>query len=110
MSLLFVIDKTLINIDIFFLCWVFQLISFHLCWVIVVEGNDITTAESLQFNFATVEAATNKFSADNKLGEGGFGEVYKVWFRIYVTQLPVIKFITELFHEHIFRVHFPTGN
>ncbi|PON32964.1 Cysteine rich receptor like kinase [Parasponia andersonii] len=40
-------------------------------------GEDITTIESLQFDFATVEVATNKFSADNKLGEGGFGEVYK---------------------------------
>ncbi|XP_004511333.1 cysteine-rich receptor-like protein kinase 10 isoform X2 [Cicer arietinum] len=38
---------------------------------------DITNVESLQFDFATIEAATNKFSADNKLGEGGFGEVYK---------------------------------
>ncbi|XP_062162375.1 cysteine-rich receptor-like protein kinase 10 isoform X2 [Alnus glutinosa] len=32
---------------------------------------------SLQFDFATVEAATAKFSDDNKLGAGGFGEVYK---------------------------------
>ncbi|KAF7840693.1 cysteine-rich receptor-like protein kinase 10 [Senna tora] len=37
----------------------------------------MTTMESLQFNFSTIEAATNKFSLDNKLGEGGFGEVYK---------------------------------
>jgi len=27
---------------------------------------------------AVVEAATNKFSNDNKIGKGGFGEVYKV--------------------------------
>jgi hypothetical protein len=40
--------------------------------------NDMTTVESLQFDFATIEAATNKFSDDNKLGEGGFGVVYKV--------------------------------
>ncbi|XP_059436948.1 cysteine-rich receptor-like protein kinase 10 [Corylus avellana] len=31
----------------------------------------------LQFDFATIEAATNNFSNDNKLGEGGFGAVYK---------------------------------
>jgi hypothetical protein len=37
-----------------------------------------TTVGSLQFDFATVEAATAKFSDDNKLGAGGFGEVYKV--------------------------------
>ncbi|XP_075667009.1 cysteine-rich receptor-like protein kinase 10 isoform X1 [Castanea sativa] len=34
-------------------------------------------AESLQFDFATIEGATDKFSDDNKLGEGGFGVVYK---------------------------------
>ncbi|KAG2687602.1 hypothetical protein I3760_09G059300 [Carya illinoinensis] len=40
-------------------------------------ANHITTAGSLQFGFATIEAATGKFSGDNKLGEGGFGAVYK---------------------------------
>ncbi|KAF5184957.1 Cysteine-rich receptor-like protein kinase, partial [Thalictrum thalictroides] len=40
-------------------------------------ADDISTVESLQFNFATVEAATENFSDDNKLGEGGFGAVYK---------------------------------
>ncbi|KAL9456258.1 hypothetical protein AB3S75_005475 [Citrus x aurantiifolia] len=39
--------------------------------------NDLTILESLQFDFETIEVATNKFSTDNKLGEGGFGEVYK---------------------------------
>ncbi|GLU23476.1 hypothetical protein SLE2022_394760 [Rubroshorea leprosula] len=29
------------------------------------------------FNFSSVSAATNNFSATNKLGEGGFGPVYK---------------------------------
>ncbi|KAF3451653.1 hypothetical protein FNV43_RR07749 [Rhamnella rubrinervis] len=39
--------------------------------------DDITTVASLQFGLSTIEAATNKFSINNKLGEGGFGEVYK---------------------------------
>ena len=30
------------------------------------------------FEMATLLKATNKFSSDNKLGEGGFGPVYKV--------------------------------
>ncbi|XVF40654.1 hypothetical protein PTKIN_Ptkin01aG0131600 [Pterospermum kingtungense] len=33
--------------------------------------------ESLQLDLGTIEAATNNFSDHNKLGEGGFGPVYK---------------------------------
>ncbi|KAJ0018038.1 hypothetical protein Pint_10857 [Pistacia integerrima] len=44
---------------------------------LVAAGNDITTVESLQFDLGTIEVATNNFSNDNKLGEGGFGDVYK---------------------------------
>ncbi|RZC86571.1 hypothetical protein C5167_029922 [Papaver somniferum] len=38
---------------------------------------EIQSVESLQFNFSTISAATNTFSEANKLGEGGFGPVYK---------------------------------
>ncbi|KAL7084373.1 hypothetical protein ACP275_14G220100 [Erythranthe tilingii] len=38
--------------------------------------NEITTAESLQYAFSTISAATNDFSDNNKLGQGGFGAVY----------------------------------
>ncbi|KAL2324338.1 hypothetical protein Fmac_023396 [Flemingia macrophylla] len=41
------------------------------------SGTDIITVESLRYDFSTIEAATNKFSDANKLGQGGFGEVYK---------------------------------
>ncbi|XP_048132914.1 cysteine-rich receptor-like protein kinase 10 isoform X1 [Rhodamnia argentea] len=40
-------------------------------------GSEITTAESLQFHLATIQAATNNFSHQNKLGQGGFGEVFR---------------------------------
>ncbi|GMP75221.1 hypothetical protein CsSME_00032390 [Camellia sinensis var. sinensis] len=39
-------------------------------------GNDISTTESLQYDLSKVQAATNNFSAENKIGEGGFGLVY----------------------------------
>ncbi|KNA16337.1 hypothetical protein SOVF_089790 [Spinacia oleracea] len=45
-----------------------------------IEGEGFTTVESLQFDLATLQSATNKFSIDDKLGEGGFGGVYKVRF------------------------------
>ena len=40
--------------------------------------DQITSAESLQFDFGTIRAATDNFSDANKLGRGGFGEVYRV--------------------------------
>ncbi|KAL0834683.1 hypothetical protein Bca101_086572 [Brassica carinata] len=39
--------------------------------------SDILTPQSSQYDFKTIEAATNKFSRSNKLGEGGFDEVDK---------------------------------
>ncbi|KAK4258898.1 hypothetical protein QN277_005294 [Acacia crassicarpa] len=41
-------------------------------------GSEGATLESLQFNFATIEAATDKFSIENRIGKGGFGVVYMV--------------------------------
>ncbi|KAI9123920.1 hypothetical protein K1719_005220 [Acacia pycnantha] len=40
-------------------------------------GNETNNLEPLQFSLATIEAATNKFSHENCLGQGGFGRVYK---------------------------------
>ncbi|KAJ8549700.1 hypothetical protein K7X08_033407 [Anisodus acutangulus] len=42
-----------------------------------IRGDDISTAESLQYDFSTIRAATDNFSNANKLGQGGFGPVYK---------------------------------
>ncbi|KAJ4976545.1 hypothetical protein NE237_001651 [Protea cynaroides] len=41
------------------------------------DPNEIMSADSLQFNFDTIRAATDNFSDANKLGQGGFGAVYK---------------------------------
>ncbi|GKV39028.1 hypothetical protein SLEP1_g46864 [Rubroshorea leprosula] len=43
----------------------------------VETTEEMIVAESLQYNFATVQAATNNFNDQNKLGQGGFGAVYK---------------------------------
>ncbi|KAL5579049.1 hypothetical protein UlMin_011491 [Ulmus minor] len=42
-----------------------------------IGGAEIETTESMQFDLKAIEAATNKFSEDNKIGEGGFGDVYQ---------------------------------
>ncbi|XP_030515454.2 LOW QUALITY PROTEIN: cysteine-rich receptor-like protein kinase 44 [Rhodamnia argentea] len=45
-----------------------------------VEGeveDEISTVESLQFDFGTIRAATDDFSNTKKLGQGGFGAVYR---------------------------------
>ncbi|KAK7342871.1 hypothetical protein VNO80_25828 [Phaseolus coccineus] len=43
-------------------------------------GNDLNKKHGLKvLDYTLVVAATNEFSSDNKLGQGGFGPVYKVW-------------------------------
>ncbi|XP_043687781.1 cysteine-rich receptor-like protein kinase 10 [Telopea speciosissima] len=38
---------------------------------------EITCADFFQYNLDTIKAATDNFSDENKLGQGGFGAVYK---------------------------------
>ncbi|XP_028806142.1 putative receptor-like protein kinase At4g00960 [Neltuma alba] len=40
-------------------------------------GEESSKLKSLRFNLTTIEAATNKFSLQNRIGKGGFGYVYK---------------------------------
>jgi hypothetical protein len=42
------------------------------------KSGDIQSVDSLLYNLSTLRAATDNFSESNKLGEGGFGAVYKV--------------------------------
>ncbi|KAM7264413.1 hypothetical protein ACFE04_002096 [Oxalis oulophora] len=43
----------------------------------VLESDEIEDIESLQYDLSTIKTATNNFSDANKLGQGGFGIVYK---------------------------------
>lgn len=54
--------------------WILRKMLHFLCEV----GDQITTIHSVQFDFKTIEAATDKFSDSNMIGRGGFGEVYRV--------------------------------
>ncbi|KAB5560482.1 hypothetical protein DKX38_005439 [Salix brachista] len=40
--------------------------------------DEISSVQSLQFQLGTIEAATNNFAEENKIGKGGFGDVYRV--------------------------------
>ncbi|KAJ1434825.1 S-locus glycoprotein domain [Sesbania bispinosa] len=42
-----------------------------------LEGNQLSGPELPFFNFSCMSIATNNFSEENKLGQGGFGPVYK---------------------------------
>jgi hypothetical protein len=42
------------------------------------EAEDIEMMDSMTMDVSTLRAATGDFDESNKLGEGGFGAVYKV--------------------------------
>ncbi|XP_021851177.2 cysteine-rich receptor-like protein kinase 44 isoform X2 [Spinacia oleracea] len=46
-------------------------------WKVKFTKDEIETLQSLQFSLGTIKHATGDFSDENKLGEGGFGIVYK---------------------------------
>ena len=47
-------------------------------FLLILVWSEITKVDSLQYDLATIKAATNDFSDENKVGVGGFGDVYKV--------------------------------
>lgn len=57
------------------------------------EGHDVNI-----FSFGSIAASTNDFSDENKLGQGGFGPVYKV----FKLQLPFYVFHSLVPRRHRF--------
>ena len=52
-----------------------------------VNGEDFLNVESLQYDLKVLQIATNMFSDENKLGEGGFGGVYKVMQKFHTSSV-----------------------
>ncbi|XP_027154844.1 cysteine-rich receptor-like protein kinase 10 [Coffea eugenioides] len=49
----------------------------YVCTIFSVGASEISITESLQYNLSDIQAATNNFADQNRIGEGGFGPVYK---------------------------------
>lgn len=45
---------------------------------VCAENSDSDGQSMSRFNLGTILIATDEFSTENKLGQGGFGSVYKV--------------------------------
>lgn len=51
-----------------------------------IESNQANGPDLPMFNFNSVAAATDNFSEENKLGQGGFGPVYKVLYMLSMSR------------------------
>ncbi|KAL2571184.1 hypothetical protein GLYMA_18G294400v4 [Glycine max] len=94
-TMIFIIVPTIISVALFFFCYYMvkrksslDHFRFPKYWVFTPKksiksvlkenfGNESATLEPLQFNLSILKAATNNFSDENRIGKGGFGEVYK---------------------------------
>ncbi|KAH6825210.1 hypothetical protein C2S53_010510 [Perilla frutescens var. hirtella] len=61
------------------------------------DDEEISTADSIQYDFDKIRSATNDFSDANKLGQGGFGAVYKEFKN-------EVLFVARLQHRNLVRL------
>lgn len=67
---------------------IFEVLNFRSCYSSFAGSNDAEKMSkslndsSLNFKYSTIEKATGAFDSSNKLGQGGFGTVYKVFVSI----------------------------
>uniref|UniRef100_A0A7N2MUX3 Cysteine-rich receptor-like protein kinase 29 n=1 Tax=Quercus lobata TaxID=97700 RepID=A0A7N2MUX3_QUELO len=80
-------SRTVIIVVVASVAFVVLIVSICICVYLRVSSpkekaaenidDEIPSVESLQFDFSTISVATDDFSEANKLGQGGFGAVYK---------------------------------
>lgn len=61
----------------------------------VLDDQDDITAESMYFDFKTLRTATGNFCQENKLGQGGFGPVYRVILLLNEKYFIILFFFTS---------------
>lgn len=66
-----------------------------MCFLVSVGIESLSDAHFMQYDLATLRAATRNFSVDNKLGEGGFGIVYKVLVTLPLTYIVLYSMLTN---------------
>ncbi|XP_060188075.1 cysteine-rich receptor-like protein kinase 10 isoform X3 [Lycium barbarum] len=79
-AIISIVVPIVVSILLFILgfCWIRSRASRELNVVEdIIDADEISTVESLQYHLNTIRAATTNFSTDNIIGEGGFGVVYK---------------------------------
>ena len=65
----------------------FKISSLWILFILEWTDKDKEEIELPIFEFSTIANATDNFSSNNKLGQGGFGHVYKVMKQYAVSYL-----------------------
>jgi hypothetical protein len=88
--------KVIVAVSIIASSVIVMLLAFYICrtkfkvnedkvnsmWIDDTSESEHDDFELPFFDLVTILEATNNFSIDNKLGEGGFGPVYKVYLNL----------------------------